>query len=176
MAPLRDLELMIQSHYPLIAIETSEEDFVDLPTAVERKEIFAVHLQKRKRGPAAFDLDRRALHGVLALGRAHHRHPPRRAAGDPAAVGHPQGGDRRPARVGPRARGDGELNRSAHREPASRHRVPHDVEQQLLELDDFGADASASFPPSVGIEYRVARGANRDFRRVALHGSMKHST
>jgi hypothetical protein len=25
MAPLRDLELMIQSHYPLIAIETSEE-------------------------------------------------------------------------------------------------------------------------------------------------------
>ena len=60
MAPLRDLELMIQSHYPLIAIETSEEDFVDLPTAVERKEIFAVHLQKRKRGPAAFDLDRLA--------------------------------------------------------------------------------------------------------------------
>src|SRR3989442_5925593 len=60
MAPLRDLELMIQSHYPLIAIETSEEDFVDLPTAVERKEIFAVHLQKRKRGLAAFDLDRLA--------------------------------------------------------------------------------------------------------------------
>ncbi|PYM51302.1 MAG: hypothetical protein DME14_03385 [Candidatus Rokuibacteriota bacterium] len=41
-------------------IETSEEDFVDLPTAVERKEIFAVHLQKRKRGLAAFDLDRLA--------------------------------------------------------------------------------------------------------------------
>ena len=41
-------------------IETSEEDFVDLPTAVERKEIFAVHLQKRKRGAAAFDLDRLA--------------------------------------------------------------------------------------------------------------------
>ena len=60
MAPVRDLELMIQSHYPLIAIETSEEDFVDLPTAVERKEIFAVHLQKRKRGAAAFDLDRLA--------------------------------------------------------------------------------------------------------------------
>jgi len=25
MAPLRDLKLMMQSHYPLIAIETSEE-------------------------------------------------------------------------------------------------------------------------------------------------------
>jgi len=43
-----------------LPIETSEEDFVDLPTAVERKEIFAVHLQKRKRGLAAFDLDRLA--------------------------------------------------------------------------------------------------------------------
>src|SRR2546425_582800 len=39
-----------------------------------------------------------------------------RAAGDPAAVGHPEGGDRRPARVGPRARGDGELNRSLRSE------------------------------------------------------------
>src|SRR2546430_4037126 len=37
MAPLRDLELMIQSHYPLIAIETSEEDFVDLPRSEERR-------------------------------------------------------------------------------------------------------------------------------------------
>jgi SpoVK/Ycf46/Vps4 family AAA+-type ATPase len=34
--------------------------FVDLPTAAERKEIFAVHLRKRKRDPAAFDLDRLA--------------------------------------------------------------------------------------------------------------------
>jgi len=31
--------------------------FVDLPNAEERKEIFAVHLRKRKRDPAAFDLD-----------------------------------------------------------------------------------------------------------------------
>ena len=34
--------------------------FVDLPNAEERKEIFAVHLRKRKRDPAAFDLDRLA--------------------------------------------------------------------------------------------------------------------
>jgi len=34
--------------------------FVDLPTAEDRKEIFAVHLRKRKRDPAAFDLDRLA--------------------------------------------------------------------------------------------------------------------
>jgi SpoVK/Ycf46/Vps4 family AAA+-type ATPase len=34
--------------------------FVDLPTAEERKEIFAVHLRKRKRDPASFDLNRLA--------------------------------------------------------------------------------------------------------------------
>lgn len=31
--------------------------FIDLPTREERKEIFAVHLKKRKRDPSAFDLD-----------------------------------------------------------------------------------------------------------------------
>jgi SpoVK/Ycf46/Vps4 family AAA+-type ATPase len=31
--------------------------FVDLPTPAERREIFAVHLRKRKRNPALFDLD-----------------------------------------------------------------------------------------------------------------------
>ena len=30
--------------------------FVDLPTAAERREIFSVHLKKRKRNPALFDL------------------------------------------------------------------------------------------------------------------------
>ena len=34
--------------------------FVDLPAAADRKEIFEVHLRKRKRDPAAFDLDRLA--------------------------------------------------------------------------------------------------------------------
>jgi SpoVK/Ycf46/Vps4 family AAA+-type ATPase len=34
--------------------------FVDLPSAEDRKEILAVHLRKRKRDPAAFDLDRLA--------------------------------------------------------------------------------------------------------------------
>jgi SpoVK/Ycf46/Vps4 family AAA+-type ATPase len=31
--------------------------FVDLPNAVERKEIFKIHLQKRDRDPSLFDLD-----------------------------------------------------------------------------------------------------------------------
>ncbi|HEV8672863.1 MAG TPA: AAA family ATPase [Methylomirabilota bacterium] len=31
--------------------------FLDLPTPAERREIFAIHLRKRKRDPAAFDLD-----------------------------------------------------------------------------------------------------------------------
>jgi len=31
--------------------------FIDLPNREERKEIFVVHLKKRKRDPAAFDLD-----------------------------------------------------------------------------------------------------------------------
>lgn len=34
--------------------------FVDLPAQSERKEIFTIHLQKRKRDPAAFDLDKLA--------------------------------------------------------------------------------------------------------------------
>jgi ATP-dependent 26S proteasome regulatory subunit len=32
--------------------------FVDLPNRVERKQIFAIHLMRRKRNPAEFDLDR----------------------------------------------------------------------------------------------------------------------
>jgi SpoVK/Ycf46/Vps4 family AAA+-type ATPase len=67
MPALRDLALMIQSRYPFIAVDTSEEDretfFVDLPNAEERREIFAIHLRKRKRDPRLFDL---ALHSLLA--------------------------------------------------------------------------------------------------------------
>jgi len=32
--------------------------FVDLPSAVERKQVFSIHLTKRKRNPADYDLDR----------------------------------------------------------------------------------------------------------------------
>ena len=32
--------------------------FVDLPNQAERKQIFAIHLARRKRNPAEFDLDR----------------------------------------------------------------------------------------------------------------------
>jgi SpoVK/Ycf46/Vps4 family AAA+-type ATPase len=35
--------------------------FVDLPNQVERKQIFAIHLTRRKRNPAEFDLDRAAV-------------------------------------------------------------------------------------------------------------------
>jgi SpoVK/Ycf46/Vps4 family AAA+-type ATPase len=35
--------------------------FIDLPERKERREIFAIHLAKRKRDPAQFDLDRLAL-------------------------------------------------------------------------------------------------------------------
>ena len=38
--------------------------FVDLPTEAERREIFAIHLQKRKRDPANFDLDALAAAAV----------------------------------------------------------------------------------------------------------------
>ncbi|HBH01084.1 MAG TPA: ATPase, partial [Candidatus Rokubacteria bacterium] len=31
--------------------------FIDLPSAAERREIFTIHLAKRKRDPAAFDLE-----------------------------------------------------------------------------------------------------------------------
>ena len=32
--------------------------FVDLPNQIERRQIFAIHLMRRKRNPAEFDLDR----------------------------------------------------------------------------------------------------------------------
>ena len=35
--------------------------FVDLPNQTERKQIVAIHLQRRKRNPADFDLDRIAM-------------------------------------------------------------------------------------------------------------------
>ena len=103
--------------------------FVDLPGVEDRKDILGdspaqaqalipprstsigwlpVRGLHRRRDPAGHHL--RALHGVLALGRAQHRHRPRRAEVDQAAIGDPAGGDRRPPRVGPRARGDRELN------------------------------------------------------------------
>ncbi|WP_245283748.1 recombinase family protein [Bradyrhizobium sp. URHD0069] len=54
-------------------------------------------------------------------------------------------------------------------------RVQHDVEQEFLELDDFCPDAAASFPPSVGVKRCVARGLDRDARRMAFHDSVEHS-
>lgn len=36
--------------------------FVDLPAEAERKEIFAIHLKKKKRDPARYELDRMAAH------------------------------------------------------------------------------------------------------------------
>jgi len=79
MDTLRTLEILITSRTPLIVIETLEEEatcnrinalppelmrkgrfdeifFIDLPTADERRQIFSVHLARRHRDPAGFDL------------------------------------------------------------------------------------------------------------------------
>ena len=53
--------------------------------------------------------------------------------------------------------------------------VPQKVEQQLLEFEDFCPDAGATFPPSIRVKTRVARGSNRDLRRVAFHVSVEHA-
>jgi len=60
--------------------------------------------------------------------------------------------------------------------PQSSDRVTYEVEQQFLELDDLRADATASLPPSVWVEWGVPRGSNRDSRLVTLQGALKHST
>src|SRR6516165_5168349 len=53
--------------------------------------------------------------------------------------------------------------------------MQHDIEQELLELDDFCPDAAASFPPAIGVKTRVALGSNRDTCRMAFHDSVEHS-
>jgi hypothetical protein len=53
--------------------------------------------------------------------------------------------------------------------------VTHDVEQQLLELDDFGSGACSRLPPSVGVEPGVVRESNRDSRPVTLHRTTEDS-
>jgi ATPase family associated with various cellular activities (AAA) len=63
--------------------------FVDLPNQAERRQIFAIHLAKRKRNPAEFDLDRI---GAAAKGYS--------GAEIEAAVHHPVRGDRRTQSVG----------------------------------------------------------------------------
>ena len=53
--------------------------------------------------------------------------------------------------------------------------MQHDIEQELLELDDFCPDAAASFPPAIGVKTRVALRLNRDTCRMAFHDSVEHS-
>src|SRR6516165_11994465 len=53
--------------------------------------------------------------------------------------------------------------------------MQHDIEQELLELDDFCPDAAASFPPAIGVKTRVALRLNRDTCRMAFHDSIEHS-
>ena len=53
--------------------------------------------------------------------------------------------------------------------------MQHDVEHELLKLDDFYPDAAASFPPSVRVKTRVVLGSNRDACRMAFHDSIEHS-
>jgi hypothetical protein len=51
--------------------------------------------------------------------------------------------------------------------------MSHDVEQELLRLDQEDADPGARLPPPVGIEGRVPRASNRDSRLVSLQGPAK---
>jgi hypothetical protein len=53
--------------------------------------------------------------------------------------------------------------------------VQNGLKHELLELNDFCPHAAASFPPSVRIKARVARGLNRDTGRMAFHHSIEHS-
>src|SRR5258708_6367248 len=52
--------------------------------------------------------------------------------------------------------------------------MKQDVQKQLLKLYDLSTSAAPAFPPSVGIELRVAGGAHRDPGLVAPHGPTKH--
>jgi hypothetical protein len=52
--------------------------------------------------------------------------------------------------------------------------VTRNVKQQLLKLHNFSLDAFVSPPPSIGIELRVMRAADRDGGLVALHGTTQH--
>jgi hypothetical protein len=54
------------------------------------------------------------------------------------------------------------------------HWVQHDLEHELLRLDDFCPEAAARFPPSVRVN-RIARGLNRDTCRMAFHDAIEHS-
>ena len=58
----------------------------------------------------------------------------------------------------------------------SRNRMAQDIEQKLLKFLKFSADPVVGFPPSVGIEVRVAggRGVNHDSRLMTLQGTMQH--
>ena len=87
--------------------------FVDLPNQAERKQIFAIHLERRKRNPAEFDLDRvaaaakgysgaeidaavqTALYAAFSSKQSgKHARPAGRAQGDRAAFRHPVRGNR----------------------------------------------------------------------------------
>jgi hypothetical protein len=58
---------------------------------------------------------------------------------------------------------------------SKRYWVQQDVEQELLELDDFRPNTAARLPPSVWVKARVARGSNHDTCRVAFHYSIEHA-
>jgi hypothetical protein len=49
------------------------------------------------------------------------------------------------------------------------------LEHELLELDDLCSDAIVSFPPSVRVKIRAARGSKSDTYPRALHDSIEYS-
>ena len=98
MAPLGDLELMIQSRYPFIAVETSEED---------RLETTLSQVAGDLRVPFFVWTLTNGLHRFGLPNAIYDSQQPLK--GDEAALGHARGDDLRPARVGARPDGNGEL-------------------------------------------------------------------
>src|SRR5215813_6235703 len=52
--------------------------------------------------------------------------------------------------------------------------MAHDIEQELLQLDDARSESAAAAPPFVRIELRIARPAHDQRRMVPFQGSAQH--
>src|SRR5436189_4798062 len=57
----------------------------------------------------------------------------------------------------------------------SRDRMHDHVEDQLLEFHDLGADPIPRLPPSIRVEFGVARGSNHDLHAVTLRRSIEYA-
>jgi len=108
MASLGDLELVIQSRYPFIAVETAEEDRLETTLSQVAGDLrVPFFVWTLTNGLHRFGLPN-ALYDSQQPLKALRDHR-RGTEGDEAALGHARGDDLRPARVGARPDGHGEL-------------------------------------------------------------------